>query len=289
MSKTKTPVGLTYVKEFEFPSAQGFTGSAGKQPVKGYMRGGKVKACPKSKAHQKMPPNVKMKGGKVNAQMGGYMGPEREISVDDVDISVPRARGGKTSMHNKLKAAGAKMGYAYGGMVKGRKNSIGATPDDVGLKNWDKHKKKNTSKRFKMKKGKQDSMDDGVQPARRGRNSQEIEAGGTPRLKPGYKKGGKAKKGMRTVDMSPSAERKQEVRKVRGALSDKDRSKGKGMPKGALSDKDRSKGKGMSKKGFPATVKARGGLASAADRTKGKGMGRRGFPATVRAKGGRSC
>jgi hypothetical protein len=33
-------------------------------------------------------------------------------------------------------------------------------------------------------------MDHGVQPARRGRNQAEIEAGGTKRLKPGLKKGG---------------------------------------------------------------------------------------------------
>ena len=34
-----------YVKEFEFPSHAGYTGSAGQQMVKGYARGGKVKAC----------------------------------------------------------------------------------------------------------------------------------------------------------------------------------------------------------------------------------------------------
>lgn len=32
-----------YVKEFEFPSECGFSGSAGKQMVKGYARGGKAK------------------------------------------------------------------------------------------------------------------------------------------------------------------------------------------------------------------------------------------------------
>jgi hypothetical protein len=32
-----------YVKEFEFPSSSGFTGSAGQQTVKGYCRGGGVK------------------------------------------------------------------------------------------------------------------------------------------------------------------------------------------------------------------------------------------------------
>jgi hypothetical protein len=44
----------------------------------------------------------------------------------------------------------------------------------------------------KMKTSKQDSMD---QPAKKGTSQQEIEAGGTPKLRPGYKGGGKAKKG----------------------------------------------------------------------------------------------
>lgn len=56
-----------------------------------------------------------------------------------------------------LKEAGEKMGYKYGGQVK-------------------------TSS--------QDSMDDGVQPARQGRNQQEVEAGGTKRMTPGYAEGG---------------------------------------------------------------------------------------------------
>jgi len=176
-------VGLTY-GEFKFPSEQGFTGSAGKNSVKGYQRGGRVKKMgeggyygkpgdkyPKLKSgpagkRSAMPKNVKGKGGRVNKQMGGYMGPEREIAVDDVKISVPKKHGGKVSMHDKLKREGGKMGYAYGGQVK------------------------NTSSQFKMKKGKMDSMDTGNQPARRGRNQQEVEAGGTKRLKPGYMKGG---------------------------------------------------------------------------------------------------
>ena len=72
--------GLEYVDEFKFPEDQGFTGSAGRQSVKGYMRGGQVKA------NQKMPKNVK-------------------------------AHGGEVSMHDKLVSEGEKMGYAYGGRV----------------------------------------------------------------------------------------------------------------------------------------------------------------------------
>jgi hypothetical protein len=123
-------VGLTY-GDFKFPAEQGFTGSAGVNKVRGYMRGG----CVKSKAHQKMPANVKAKGGTV---------------------------------HEQLKSEGSKMGYAYGGQVK----------------------PSNTSAEFKAKRGKQNTMDHGVQPAQKGRNQQEVEAGGNKRLKPGYKKGG---------------------------------------------------------------------------------------------------
>lgn len=78
-------------------------------------------------------------------------------------------RGGrvkKNSMHGKLTREGEKMGYAYGGQVK------------------------NTSAEFVAKRGKQKTMDHGVQPAQKGRNQQEVEAGGNKRLKPGYKKGG---------------------------------------------------------------------------------------------------
>lgn len=136
-------MAVKYVDNFEFPSSAGFTGSAGKQPVKGYMRGGAVrrpspgkakhvgghhpaKEYPASKAHQQMPPKI-----------------EKAISA-----------------HESLKVHGQKMGFAYGGQVKTTRTSM-------------------------------DSMDDGVQPAQPGRNQAEIEAGGTKRLKPGYKKGGK--------------------------------------------------------------------------------------------------
>lgn len=46
-----------------------------------------------------------------------------------------------------------------------------------------------------------DDMDHGVQPARKGRNEQEVEAGGTKRMTPGFKEGGyvKCKKGGMTA------------------------------------------------------------------------------------------
>jgi hypothetical protein len=187
--------------------------------VKGYQRGGRVKTTgtayaskadkkmaeggkfgkpgdkyptlksgPKGKQGSKMPKNVKMKGGEVHAQMGGSvglgrmggMGQDREISVDDVKISVPKKHGGKMSTHDKLYHEGGKMGYAYGGQVK----------------------PSNTSSEFVQTRGKQKTMDYGNQPARRGRNQAEIEAGGTKRLKPGLKKGGYMKGGVHKVRAS---------------------------------------------------------------------------------------
>ncbi len=170
-------VGLTY-GEFKFPAEQGFTGSAGVHKVRGYMRGGHVKSPDKTRGKGKsragMPANVKMKGGKVHAGEGGYYGkPGDKYPNKGAHQKMPpnvKKHGG--SVHDKLKHEGSKMGYAYGGQVKGYGKSG------------------NTSGEFKMKRGKQDTMDHGVQPAQKGRNQAEIEAGGNKRLKAGYKKGG---------------------------------------------------------------------------------------------------
>lgn len=201
-------MGLTYVKDFSFPAEQGFTGSAGVHKVRGYMRGGHVKQpVGKGGARQKMPKNVKAKGGEVKAQMGGFMGPEREISVDDVTISVPKMKGGKMSMHDKLYKEGGKMGYAYGGQVK---------PSD-------------TSAQFKMTKGKQKTMDHGVQPAQKGRNEAEVEAGGNKRLKAGYQEGGGVHR-TRYAKGGTAKKKKSEGQKgvykgMTGVISDAERAK----------------------------------------------------------------
>ena len=64
---------------------------------------------------------------------------------------------------------GEAMGFAKGGHVK-------------------------SSPQFLMKTKKTGNpADKGVQPAKKGDNEMEKEAGGTPKLKPGYKKGGRAK------------------------------------------------------------------------------------------------
>lgn len=66
---------------------------------------------------------------------------------------------------------GESMGFAHGGQVKQNPGSPQFRQTTKGM----------------------DSMDDGVQPARKGRNQQEVEAGGTKRMTPGYKEGGYVK------------------------------------------------------------------------------------------------
>lgn len=134
-------VGMQYVKDFTFPAEQGFTGSAGKSSVKGYMRGGAVKGKTVGVTTKPGPKSKRTPSTMTKAAQGG-------------------------SVHDSLYAAGEGMGYMRGGAVK------------------------NTSAEFVQTSGPQASMDNGVQPARKGRNQAEKEAGGTKRLKPKFKKGG---------------------------------------------------------------------------------------------------
>ena len=194
-------VGLTYVKEFSFPAEQGFTGSAGVNQVRGYSRGGRVKKMGE--------------GGKFGKPGDKYptlkSGPKGKRSKMPPNV---KNRGG--SVHDKLKHEGGKMGYAYGGQVK------------------------DTSGEFVEKRGKQDTMDHGVQPAQTGRNTAEVAAGGNKRLKAGYQVGG-AVKALETGARRVARGLKKGVHRVRNI--------------------DRTKGKGMSKRGMPKNVKAKGGLA----------------------------
>ena len=232
-------VGLTYVSEFSFPKEQGFTGSAGVHQVRGYQRGGRVRSPDKTKGKGKsragFPSTVKKEGGVVKAGEGGYYGKPgdkyptlKSGPKGRQGTRMPKnvkAKGG--TVHDNLKREGKKMGYAYGGQVK------------------------DTSGEFKAKRGKQDTMDHGVQPAQTGKNEAEVEAGGNKRLKAGYKHGGG-------------------VHRVRSP--------------------DKTRGKGKSRKGFPATVKARGGPATTPRKAKAMGLHKsaaRRAPGTTRsAKGG---
>jgi hypothetical protein len=135
----------------------------------------------------------------------------------------------KGGMHGKLKRAGAKMGYKYGGQVK----KYGASGD--------------TSDEFKMKRGKQKTMDHGVQPARRGKNARnqaEAEAGGTGRLKPGLKKGGYIKGREDSGG---------------GALVDAALARAKRVLKPSKKMKPPERARAASKAGMPKNVKCKGG------------------------------
>ena len=153
----------------------------GLHKVKGYMRGGHVKKMGEGGKFGKP-------GDKYPTLKSGPRGKQGSSMPKNV-----KNRGGKVSMHDKLKHEGGKMGYAYGGQVK------------------------KTSAEFKMKRGKQDTMDHGVQPAQTGRNQAEVEAGGNKRLKAGYKHGG----GVRRVRLHKSASRRAPgtTRSAKGGLA----------------------------------------------------------------------
>lgn len=85
-------MSVKYVKDFEFPSDRGFTGSAGKNTVKGYMRGGRVKA----------PKTAFAEGGSVDS---GVMPPNRGRNQAEIEAGGTKA---------------LKPGYKKGGMKKAR-------------------------------------------------------------------------------------------------------------------------------------------------------------------------
>ena len=242
--------------EFEFPSDRGFTGSAGKTAVSGYMRGGKVKAThekkaaakkrpvipaaggghmkhgkhvggpdpaaeyPKSQARQTMPKNVKARGGKMKKARGGTVGVVTEPGPKQAkhkSTFTAAARGGST--HDKLMKHGKRMGYAQGGYATA----------------------KDTSSEFDMKSKKQDTMDHGTYAKGAYANEAEKEAGGRKKVRPKFAEGGGVKTGGRQA-----AEARRKVYKGKRNV-------------------DHTKGKGKSKKGMPKNVKARGGLAQYAE------------------------
>lgn len=230
--------GLQYVSEFSFPTEQGFTGSAGKENVRGYYRGGRVKKDPVKAAAQKprapgpgaakggymgggdvspdhtkgkgkskkgMPKNVKARGGKMKYADGGTVGvttPRRGKSMPQqgeqehyAAKSAAKGHGGMMdyaeggSVHDKLKAEGAKMGYAYGGTVK------------------------NTSAEFVQTSGKQATMDNANFPPGHPSSARDQESGPRKKLRPKFKKGGG-------------------VRQVRDASMSRRKASKKGMPSG---------------------------------------------------------
>lgn len=55
-------MGCKYVSEFEYPEGHGFSGSAGKQHVRGYVRGGRVAKCDVSSPAKKAEVSSPSKG-----------------------------------------------------------------------------------------------------------------------------------------------------------------------------------------------------------------------------------
>lgn len=167
----KKNVGLTYVDSFSFPPEQGFTGSAGKSSVKGYMRGGRVQ---KTKAEKTRVPAIE----NYPSEHISKNPPKKARVKDTVKAAAqkkrapgPGAAGGgyANDMHAKLKAEGGKMGYKYGGSVS------------------------NTSAEFVQKKGAQDPMDHGTYAKGAYANEAEKEAGGRKKVRPKFEEGGLAK------------------------------------------------------------------------------------------------
>jgi hypothetical protein len=73
-------MAVKYVKDFEFPSDKGFTGSAGAQHVKGYARGGSVKKAMGGDVTATVDPAMPVKGSAANPQVQ-----MNEVSTDGRD------------------------------------------------------------------------------------------------------------------------------------------------------------------------------------------------------------
>jgi hypothetical protein len=98
-----------YVKEFEFPSTAGYSGSAGKQMVKGYSRGGMKSEMNYDKADMKG-----MKSGgevKTTIKPGGMLKDKSSLGIKN------NKNPGETRAHTAPKLPGPKMAMKAGGPV----------------------------------------------------------------------------------------------------------------------------------------------------------------------------
>ena len=241
--------------DFEFPSDRGFSGSAGKSEVKGYMRGGRVgtgardsgKGAVQNKsgranyAKSKAKPSVgAMQGGHMKKAKGGPVGRgAKNVGKGGAKQKMPatvKARGGTVGVTTEKGPTSRRVkstmtAAAQGGSVH---DNLMAHGKRMGYAQGGYAKAKDTSDEFTMKSKPMDTMDSGTYPPQSS-NQAEKEAGGRKRTKPKFKTGGKVRKGPRNPDHT--------------------KGKGKsmaGMPKG--SKKHRSRG-----------VMAKGGLAEYAE------------------------
>lgn len=131
-------MAVKYVKEFEFPSDKGFTGSAGQTMVRGYARGGKV--CAKA-AGGAVPAERSVRTATPAQQERMTKNAQRapEDSVRDVRATLGKGEGPISDRERALLARNAKLGLKSGGSVslKGKRNpqKIGSQEPVIGGKN----------------------------------------------------------------------------------------------------------------------------------------------------------
>lgn len=246
--------------DFEFPSDRGFSGSAGKSEVKGYMRGGRVgtgardsgKGAVQNKsgranyAKSKAKPSVgAMQGGHMKKAKGGPVGRgAKNVGKGGAKQKMPatvKARGGTVGVTTEKGPTSRRVkstmtAAAQGGSVH---DNLMAHGKRMGYAQGGYAKAKDTSDEFTMKSKPQDTMDSGTYPPQSS-NQAEKEAGGRKRTKPKFATGGQV--------TDKEMQRAQRTK-----------------PRRARPNPDHTKGKGKTKKGMPKNVKARGGLAQYAE------------------------
>jgi hypothetical protein len=110
-----------YVKEFEFPSDRGYTGSAGRQPVKGYMRGGQACAGYAEGGKARVKDVVRNERRELNRV---------EAKRRDAGQEIARVRSEMRYDKNEMKSPGAGLGMLADRSslgIRGNKD-IGETP-----------------------------------------------------------------------------------------------------------------------------------------------------------------
>lgn len=113
--------GLTY-GEFDFPAEQGFTGSAGKDSVKGYQRGGRVKPNMHDKLQKEGEKLGFAQGGQVKTTDTSGRFKAKRGKMASMDHGVQPARRGANARNQAQAEAGGtgrlKPGLKAGGAVK---------------------------------------------------------------------------------------------------------------------------------------------------------------------------
>lgn len=123
-------MAVKYVKDFAFDSGFGYTGSAGKTPVRGYNRGGKVFDNSTRNPISKFPELAPAMVGKGPGKMGGKTSDVAPMSTAKANPQIAKyAKGGKVKKPPMAKPMKAKMmKKAEGGPVAEITPSDGMSP-----------------------------------------------------------------------------------------------------------------------------------------------------------------